>query len=532
MTYELTCRIKPYIQPFERELALRELEALAGAVPRPVPRDPGQPECFRVRSQVAPVALARDLAFWEAVRGENTLTTTQSLRESTVNVVRNGISLEAIASVLPFNGSVPFPNRRCLRYGSHGLHEYRGKFFPQLVRNFINLAKVPSKGVVADPFSGSGTTAVEAILAERTVVGLDINPLSVFMAKTKCALLRVKVSDLEDAYVKVRSLLLAGAQPTGCSRLREIAPSDAEYLAAWFHPRILEELDFIYASICSTPTGGIRELFLLALSNILRKVSWQREDDLRVRREIKLIDEIDPIREFLQEIGRSVRLVLAFLRQEPNRRLGKARIEEGDARHLQTHWRSLRGKVDAVITSPPYATALPYLDTDRLSLCFLGLLPRNEHRKRDQAMIGNREITERARTHYWNEFTRAKDILPASVTSLISRIQSLNQRGNVGFRRRNLASLLYKYFSDMRQVFVGVSEVLRDGASVFVVVGNNHTMAGGKHIEIPTADLLAEIVDSVGLQTVQRIPMEMLVSRDIFRKNAIGSESILHFKKL
>ncbi len=531
MNYELTCRIKPYIQPFERQLALRELEALSGNTPRQVPNLLDDPECFRVCSHVPPKVLARELAFWEVICGEKSLMTTQSLRESTVNVVRNGIALEELSKLLPFRNSVPLPNRRCLRYGSHGLHEYRGKFFPQLVRNFINISKVLPKALVADPFSGSGTAAIESILANRNALGLDMNPLSLFMARTKCAVLQVQVADLEAAYRSVRTNLFSGPRKSSThSRLAQLDSIDADYLSSWFHPRILEELDLIYGSICASATSTVRDFFLLSLSNILRRVSWQKEDDLRVRKEMKSEDEIDPIREFLEELGRSVRLLLAFLHQEGKARLGHAEFDEGDARILGSHWNKWKGKIDLVITSPPYATALPYLDTDRLSLCFLGLLPRTEHRRLDQVMIGNREITERKRRDFWEEFESRIDNLPTSVTGLISRIEKLNRKGNVGFRRRNLPALLYRYFIDMRLVFSGMREVLKDGASVFVVIGNNHTIAGGKRVEIPTADLLVGIAETVGFDTVERTPMEMLVSREIFRKNAIVSESILHFR--
>ena len=223
---------------------------------------------------------------------------------------------------------------------------------------------------------------------------------------------------------------------------------------------------------------------LLCLSNILRRVSWQKLDDLRVRRELKAVDEIDPVKEFLEELGRSVRLVLAFLRQEGQPAIVRSEIVEGDSKRLSQHWAKWKGKVDAVITSPPYATALPYLDTDRLSLCFLGLLPRDEHRERDQDMIGNREITDKAKKSFWRELSSGHHGLPKSAADLISKIYHLNHKTDAGFRRRNLPPLLYKYFHDMKQVFVGMQEVLKPGASAFVVVGNNHTIAGGLRVDI------------------------------------------------
>jgi site-specific DNA-methyltransferase (cytosine-N4-specific) len=532
MNSQVTCRIKSYIQPFERDLAIKELRSLAGAAPRPLPSLLEEPDCFKVASRLPASELARELAFWEVVADKETLTTRQSLRESTVNVVRNGIPLDELAKRIPFKGRVPLPNRRCLRYGSHGLHEYRGKFFPQLVRALINIANVPQGGVVADPFSGSGTTAVESILANRNTIGVDMNPLSVFMARTKCAILGARVRDLETAYTEVRTKLLFNdtLKDTECPAI-ERTTEDAEYLSAWFDPRVLRELEQIRACVWDNSTGPVRDFMLLTLSNILRRVSWQKEDDLRVRKEFKAADEIDPFKEFLEELGRSVRLLLAFLRQEPKSQLGQFDLKEADSRMLKKVWREWGDGADVVITSPPYATALPYLDTDRLSLCFLGLLARPDHRRRDQHMIGNREITDKIRRQYWERFTSNESRSPASIRSLIARIKTLNESADVGFRRRNLPSLLYKYFDDMRQVLQGTLGVLKPGSSAFVVVGNNHTIAGGERVEITTVKLLADLAESVGFRLEEEMPMEMLVSREIFKKNAIDSESILHLRK-
>lgn len=63
------------------------------------------------------------------------------------------------------------------------LHEisYRACFKPQLPRHFIERHTEPGD-VVYDPFSGRGTTAVEAALSGRRVVANDVNPLSALLA--------------------------------------------------------------------------------------------------------------------------------------------------------------------------------------------------------------------------------------------------------------------------------------------------------------------------------------------------------------
>ena len=64
-----------------------------------------------------------------------------------------------------------------------------------------------------------------------------------------------------------------------------------------------------------------------------------------------------------------------------------------------------------------------------------------------------------------------------------------------------------------------------------LVVGNNRTTAGGQLIELHTADHLAAIARGIGFQLQEEVPMEMLISRDIFRKNAVPSERIMIFEK-
>jgi len=528
---KLKCYMKPYIQPFERKLAYKELAVLAGAEPMPLAPDT-ENGYWVVDSKLPPYKLAERLAYWECVIGRERNFTTQVLREATVNIVRNGIQVEDIASLVPFDENVPLPNKRCLRYGPHGLHEYRGKFFPQLVKALINLTDLKYKGVIADPMCGSGTTAVEAVLSGNITFGMDFNSLSVLIARTKCAVLSITPEDLITTYTSVRHKLLSKSMRVRRRDLTyfySLPEIDQSYLRKWFAEQVLLDLDEIVQILNSLAASPMRDLMRLSLSNILRAVSWQKEDDLRVRRDIRLDADIDPLKDFLEELGRSVRTLLSFLYQN-QKYLGTFNIQEGDARFIDKVWK--KKSVDIVITSPPYATALPYLDTDRLSLIYLKLSSRSQHRQKEFGMIGNREITKKWRRTYWARFQAEKNIFPKNVTNIIKKIDRLNSGSDAGFRRLNLPSLLAKYFFDMRSVLKGISRILKSGAMAYIVVGNNHTIAGGEKVEIRTAEILGEIAESVGLKPIEYIPMEMLLSRDIFKKNAIPSETILAFRQL
>jgi site-specific DNA-methyltransferase (cytosine-N4-specific) len=537
MIGEVVCRLKPYIQPFERALAIRELVTLAGAAPIPEINSRVESLTYRVDTTQSSDYLAERLTYWERLHPDgNPLVsrlTRQVRREATTSLVKNGITPEQLQGALPFRDpDVPLPNRRNLRYGPHGIHEYRGKFFPQLVRALLNIAGSNPNSLILDPMCGSGTTPTEAILLGCRAIGLDLNPLSVLISQTKCKILTLRPEELVTEYQDLKAELLAlpAGKSASLTWFDHLSGADRDYLAGWFAPQILAKLDPIARRVNQTPHPTCRALFQVVLSNILRRVSWQKDDDLRVRKEIRADVDIEVMSEFLAELNRSVRTTLALLYENQDFPVGQATILEGDARRADQLLADRLGGVDVIITSPPYATALPYLDTDRLSLCYLGLLSRPQHRSRDHEMIGNREITDRQRQLYWQDYQQNRSKLPAEIVRVIELIDRRNSEAEVGFRRRNLAALLARYFLDMRQVFETFVRLLKPGAPAYVVVGNNHTLAGGQRVAIETDKLLAQLGESVGLRLEETLSMEMLVSRDVFKENTGSIETILFFR--
>ena len=75
--------------------------------------------------------------------------------------------------------------KQATRYSVHGLHEYKGKFNPQVARALLNIFGIEPGQRVFDPFCGSGTTLVECAHLEAIGVGADINPLAVHIANAK-----------------------------------------------------------------------------------------------------------------------------------------------------------------------------------------------------------------------------------------------------------------------------------------------------------------------------------------------------------
>ena len=182
-------------------------------------------------------------------------------------------------------------------------------------------------------------------------------------------------------------------------------------------------------------------------------------------------------------------------------------VEESSER-VSAYDAALRLKHRIILTSPPYATALPYIDTDRLSVVALGLASAERLGALERTLIGSRDWA-RAEQIEWDTRRRTdSESLPESVTCLVDRIETMNQQGGAGFRRQAVPTLLYRYFARMAQTFDRWHDVLATGEFAVLIVGHNHTTAAGERVDIATPELLADIAETRGFTVSELIKLE------------------------
>ena len=95
----------------------------------------------------------------------------------------------------------------------HRLHPYKGKFIPQLVEYFLdnhtdNFKKETyfKKGdIILDPFSGSGTTMVQANELGMHTIGIDISAFNTLIANVKIG--KVDFKDLNNELKRITNSL-------------------------------------------------------------------------------------------------------------------------------------------------------------------------------------------------------------------------------------------------------------------------------------------------------------------------------------
>jgi adenine-specific DNA methylase len=410
--------------------------------------------------------------------------------------------------------------RQATRYSAHGLHEYKGRFNPQIVRFLLNYLGAKDGTKILDPFCGSGTTLVEAALRGIPAAGIDMNPLAVFLCNAKLRSLAIPASEIESALHKS----LVSFRKKSVAQIAEDLDPRLTYLSNWFPPDTVALLECLHASI--RQHGGRAEPILLSLaSDLLRDYSLQEPSDLRIRRRVSPL----PAEPFLSVFEAKA---LAFLRN-----LAAAQKITGlihltseavvyDSRDLVDGMDGtvLPGRYDFVITSPPYATALPYIDTQRLSLVWLGLCSVEQIRRLDAEAVGSREIRENDKDLQCRLVDNADD-LPRELASFCHKLQ-LAVGPEDGFRRKAMPILIYRYFADMRRVFVALPKVLRKDAKLAFVVGHNQTTLGGQRFDIDTPDALLRIAEQLGFIRQEVIPLQTYHRYGLHQKNSIRGENL------
>ena len=138
--------------PYEKVLRRREISAVLG-------RSHSRSDALQVNCDCYTTALARRLAFTHAIQSEG-------LSEYTwQKILENGHSDEPSLRKEP-------------KYATHGIHSYKGKFYPQLAKALLNISAVAEGSTILDPFCGSGTTLLESHLNGLRSYGCDMHPLA------------------------------------------------------------------------------------------------------------------------------------------------------------------------------------------------------------------------------------------------------------------------------------------------------------------------------------------------------------------
>jgi len=255
----------------------------------------------------------------------------------------------------------PSWNRSCanIECTLHQLSPFIGKLKSSIAQELIMTYSKPGD-IVADPFAGSGTVPLEALLTGRKSFSADINPYAEVLCKGKLT----APQSCELALEKAEKVL---------DRIQRLPDPDLRKVPFWvrqfFHPKTLKEI-IRFSEYCRK----YREYFLFAcLLGILHHqrpgfLSFPSSHLVPYLRSNKYPHKQYPKMYEYRELKPRL---LAKIRRAYSRHPGN--ISNGSSTHLHCSIERLKMPevVDCLITSPPYMNALDYTRDNRLRLWFI-----------------------------------------------------------------------------------------------------------------------------------------------------------------
>lgn len=339
---------------------------------------------------------------------------------------------------------------------THCYHDYPARMIPQIARQFLDLFAKNKKGILLDPYCGTGTTLVEGFIKGFDVVGLDLNPLARLISKAKTTIFDLSEIDL---YLKqFQKYILSDPKISLITEIEGISRLDF-----WFKNEVTEKLSAIKNFVAEIPNIETKLFFLMAFSETIRESSNTRTHEFKLYRysEETLANFQPNVFSLMSaKLERNRRGLIDFLKViEELLIIPNSEIFEFNT--VKDYLEKYENKVDIILTSPPYGdstTTVAYGQYSRLSSAWLDL-PAPE--KVDGKLMGSRKR---------NQIENFDCI---ELDNAITEISEIDQKRAVE---------VSAFYEDLKKSITNISNLVKKNGLACYVVGNRKV----KSITLPT----------------------------------------------
>jgi len=348
-----------------------------------------------------------------------------------------------------------------------------------------------------DPFSGTGTTPLEALSLGKKAFYCEINPVLQLLTQIKIQALTIDEKHRKKLSESLRTLsreykpILSSA---GEDRELEISYlsvfGDSRFYSGEAFKKVLKARVVIDELYYTDPILA-DYLTLATLASLIPTSLLKRAGDLRFRRP-KELREIRSLESCVR--NQLVKMANDLLQLQSIKSVTPPLLICEDARKLK--WVK-RLDIDAVITSPPYVNGTNYCRNTKVELWFLRCLHSSDDLKRLRVKTVTTGI---------NSVQKAKTRTHLDFPELEEALLKLE---NKAYDRR-IPILIESYFADLNTIFDGVAAQMSDGGLLGVDIGDS-IFAG---VHVPTDKILLNLLQEKGYDQETEIILRKRQSRD------------------
>lgn len=330
---------------------------------------------------------------------------------------------------------------------THGFFKYPCKFIPEIPRWAIK-KYAKENSLIFDPFSGSGTTLLEAQLLGCKAFGTEIDPVAKKIIQTKTQKYSKKdLKTIDLIYAHILTIFDNDDDKT------KIFVPEIKNLAHWFNKENAQTLGKMRTLIDEVENIKAKSFLETVMLSIIKSVSNADDTSPKPYVSSKIVKNPPNALELFKStfVRYRKRLQEYFERGV----LNEVKIVNGDALNTTTKFMA-----DLAVTSPPYINAFDYPRTLRLENLWL------ETQTEESILESKGNYVGTERFSLKDEKEQNLDVLELSL-NLKEKFDFIKE---VDEKR---AYVVKKFFEDMKENLMNVNTHLVPGGHYVIVIGNS-----------------------------------------------------------
>jgi len=383
-------------------------------------------------------------------------------------------------------------------------YKYKEAFSASLVKHFISECNIP-KGIIFDPFAGSGTTLFASSEAGYNSVGIELLPVGQQIINNRIVAQNLDQNDINR--IKFWKDNLPWKKYNADKTINSIKITSGAY------SEITEKSVSQFLSAINKENKNLSNILFFALLCILESISYTRKDgqflrwDYRSGRrkgqntfdkgKIYTFDEALTLKldEIVNDLsGTNIQLNLFSNANRKNISYKNIKLYSDSCLNILPELKD--SKYQAIITSPPYCNRYDYTRTYALEHAMLGIDEQGVSDLRQKMLsctVENREKNLLNHNKDWKPAIRSceKNELLQSIIKYLEYKKSIRELNNNGIPR-----MVKGYFYEMACVIQDCFRLLKKGG-VTVMVNDNVRYAGAS---ISVDLILSKIAENIGFK--------------------------------